>query len=199
MHNIEAKMKKVLYFDVETTGLLAGTNEITQLGYILDIDGDVAVERSLLMRPLRPDTVDPKALEVQHRTIEEVMGFPHPFTAYHQFLADLGSVIDKYDREDKAWPCAFNGTFDISFLSAWFESFDDKYLGSWINWKLLDPMQICRYLQYADKIQVENFKLGTIAAYYGIDTGIQHDALSDVRTLRAINNRIGEHIHSSAL
>lgn len=183
---------KILYFDVETTGLDPVTHEIVQLAYIIEVDGREVAARDLLMRPLHPERADPRALEVNGRTLEELERYAHPFTQYQSLIGDLSGCIDKYNRDDKAHVAAFNGRFDLDFLSAWFKSLGDQYLGSWINWKLVDPMALCHWADYRGKIKYENYKLGTVAANLGITMTKAHDALSDVRALRDMVHKMSE-------
>jgi len=44
-------MIKLLTYDVETTGLIAGSHQIHQLAYILEIDGVEVESGNLKMRP----------------------------------------------------------------------------------------------------------------------------------------------------
>lgn len=177
---------KILFFDVETTGLDPKIHEIVQLAYVLDVDGNVAASRSLLMRPLNPHTVSPEALTVQSRTMDELMAFPHPFEAYTIFLRDMGENVEKYNPKDKAAPCAYNAPFDISFLQAFFQSFNDPYLGSWISLKrTIDPLPVVRMLDSVFPMRLDDFKLETIARYYDVPI-VAHDAMSDVTALRDI-------------
>lgn len=175
---------KVLYFDTETTGLDCKYHEITQLAYILEADGAEIVRRSLHMRPLHPERADPEALAIQGTTLEELSMHQHPFSAYREFIGDLSGFIDKYDKKDKAFPSGYNGRFDLDFLSEWFKGIPDPYLGSWINWKLLDPMNLMHWQNAAGIHALENYKLGTVAQYHCIGMRKAHDALSDVEALR---------------
>ena len=180
---------KILFFDVETTGLDPKLHEIIQLAYILDVDGVPVLERSRFLRPLKPYNVTVDALSMQGRTMEQVLAFPHPFEAYTHFLDDLGAHIDKYDKTDKAAPCAYNAPFDVSFLLSWFEQLNDPYLGSWIDLRrLLDPMPVLRMMDSVYPSGLQDFKLATVARHFNIDL-TAHDALSDVRALRGIYYR----------
>lgn len=193
-------MSKVLYFDTETTGLDPARHEIVQLAYIVEVDGKEKVARDLLMRPLHPETADPAALDINGRTLEELARYAHPFTQYQTFIGDLAGVIDKYDKTDKAYPAAYNGRFDLDFLSAWFKSLNDPYLGSWINWRLVDPMSL---MHWADFLQIdgycnyENYKLGTVSQKLGVSLTKAHDALSDVAALRDLVHRLSPMLQGS--
>lgn len=184
-------MKKLFFFDCETTGTDPLRHEITQLAYIIDIDGTPVLERSILMRPLKPDTIDEKALEVQGRTREQLEQYGHPFLGYTQLLADFSAHVDKYDSKDKMIPVAYNASFDVSFISEFFNIQKDKYLGSWIDRrKTLDPQAFYRYKHHLDDVLFpmnEDSKLISIARVLGVSLTNAHDALADVLALREIH------------
>jgi DNA polymerase-3 subunit epsilon len=184
-------MKKLFFFDCETTGTDPLRHEITQLAYIIDIDGEIKLERSILMRPLKPDTIDPQALTVQGRTVEQLEQYGHPFLGYTQLLADFSAHVDKYDSKDKMIPVACNATFDVSFISEFFNQQKDKYLGSWLDRRLtLDPQALFRYLLNLGRVAFPpqgNTKLKSLAGVLGVTLDNAHDALADVRALREIH------------
>ena len=190
-------MLKILYFDCETTGLDPAKHEITQFAYILEVGGEPVIERSILMRPLHPETIDPEALSIQGRTREQLDQYAHPFVGYQQFVSDLAAYIDKYDKADKAMPCAFNGTFDLPFVKAWFVSCGDQYFGSWQDYKLIDPMAVGRFLHAAGMLFLSSYSLASMCAHFGVSlrsNGTAHDALDDVRALRTLYWRMASRI-----
>jgi len=93
--------------------------------------------------------------------------------------------IEKFDRNDKAYFGAFNAKFDLDFVSAWFKKLNDKYLGSWINWRCVDAYPYLQMQEYLGLVDLPNLKLVTVAEHFGIELQA-HDALSDVRAARAL-------------
>ena len=183
--------KKMFAFDVETTGKTAGFHEITQLAYAIVIDGEPKLTRSLLLRPLKPENIDPEAMAVQGRTREEVAEYAHPHQAYVILIGDFAQFIDKYNSQDKLIPLAFNAPFDLGFLGSLFDDMADKYLGSWIDRKrTLDPLPMLRWLDYWGAIKLADYKLSTVAGALGIPVERAHDALSDINVLLSIEQRL---------
>lgn len=175
---------KTLYFDVETTGVDPGRNGIWQLSGIMETktsDGDVSLEEfDYKMRPLKGAKVNPQALEVGGITVEDLKSFKPEDEVYKNLVAKLDSWIDKYDPEDKFYPAGYNVQFDLNFLQAWFKSHDDYGLGSYCNWRAIDPLAIMRFKHFCGDIDLENYKLETVCKHYGIEIKA-HDALSDIR------------------
>ena len=182
-------MKKTFYFDVETTGLDPKKNEIVQLAYILDIDGKGVKGGNIWIKPENPENIDKKALDIIGKTKEELMEGIDKKDAYKILVRDLGLHCDKYNKDDKYYPAGYNAMFDIQFLTAFFDKNDDPYLGSWVNWKTLDPLSILRMFDYNGTLELDNYKLETVCAHYGIEIKA-HDAMSDIRATRELINKI---------
>lgn len=181
---------KVLYFDVETTGLDSRIHDIVQFAYILEVNGKIVESEYFMMKPLFPENADPKALAVNGIEPEEFAEFLPPDVCKREWEARWSKHVDKFNPADKMWPCAFNGTFDIDFLNTFYKRLGDNYLGSWINWKLLDPLPLIRALQFKGRFpELDDLKLATIAEYFDIPLRA-HDAASDVRALREIMHRL---------
>ena len=178
-------IKKILNFDIESTGLDPVKNDIIQLAAIVEIDGNVVDEININMQPFSYENIEPEALKISHTTVDDLRGYMPAIEAYDKFIELLSKHIDKFNKADKFLPCAYNGSFDLNFVNQWFVKNGDKYFGSWQNWQLLDPLPIFRMMGYLEMLDVPNYKLETIANYYGIEIDA-HDALSDIRATREL-------------
>lgn len=182
--------KKVLNFDVETTGLFANTNGINQLAGVIEINGQQVEEFDLKMRPFDTDIIDEKALAIQGRTKEEILGWDSPVDCYHELIEIFNKYVDRYDSDDKFYPCGYNVPFDVNFLIQWFRKNEDQYCGSWINLKAqIDPLPVLRMLDYMGKIWMTDYKLETVAEALGIEIKA-HDALSDIKATIEIRKAV---------
>lgn len=179
------KNKKVFYFDVETTGIDKAKHDIVQLAYIIEVNGEVKLENNLLIKPTRLENIDPQALEIIGKTKKELMKGMDAITAHKRLLLDFNNHCDKYNKDDKFYIAGYNVGFDMGFLTAFFDSCNDPFLGSWVNWKSLDPLHIIRILDFKGKLDLPNHKLGTVCEHYGIEIDA-HDALSDIRATRKL-------------
>lgn len=178
-------MKKALYFDVETTGLDDYRNDIIQLACLVEINGEVVEEFETKVMPFDFSSVDPKALEVNHLTIEELKTFPHPKEVHHKLTEVLAKYVSRYDKMDKFTPIGYNVEFDVRFLNSFFKKCGDKYYGSFFNWKLVDPLKKLYEWDYLDKINLPNYKLLTVCTHFGIKINA-HEALSDIKATREL-------------
>lgn len=179
------KRQKIFFFDVETTGLTPGFNEICQFAGILDVDGETVWEINKLVRPQFPCRIHPKAIETHGITLEKMQtGITHS-ELHYRICKHLQFSIDKYNPKDKAFPCAYNGVFDYSFLTDLFTRNNDIYCGSLFNHRIIDPLAYFRFLNSVYDWKLENMKLLTVAKHLGIEINA-HDAMSDTRALRKI-------------
>ncbi len=179
-------MKKILYFDTETTGVDPVKNDIIQIAGIIEVDGEVKEEFNLKAKPFDFTTIQDRALEVNNVTREELEEYPDPRQAYVKLLGIFTSHIDKFDREDKFFPAGQNIRFDLDFLSNFFRKNYDKYFGSWQNWKMIDSLYITNMLASLGLLNLPNHKLETVCEHFEIKIEKAHDALSDIRATREL-------------
>ena len=137
------------------------------------------------LRVERELAVDPKALEVNGITIEQLESYPDPDIVFTNLKAVFNRHINQYDRNDKFIPVAHNGKFDMDFLSAFFQKNNDPYFGAWISWNLIDTLAIARYLFLMSNIPIDNFKLETLCKYFGIPLEA-HDSMNDIVATREL-------------
>lgn len=176
-------IEKVLYMDEETTGTDPVKNDVIQLAAIVEINGKVMERFNMRCQPFDYDAISQEALDVNGLTVEQLRTFPEPIELYKALTGVMGKYIDKYDRTDKFTPAGQRVGFDADFLKAFFEKCGDKYYGSWLNWRHVDLLAVVRFLRYAGVLEIENDKLETVAAHFGI-TFDAHDAMADIETTR---------------
>lgn len=181
--------RKILYFDVETTGLNAVENGIIQLAGIVEIDGKVQEEFNFNIKTFPDDKIEDKALEVHGNTRDDIASFPEPLVVYHKLTAILMKYVYRYKKNktfaDKFYPAGYRVLFDIDFLNEWFVKCGDKYFGSWQNWHSIDALQKLYEMELKGLITLPNYKLDTVCKHFGIEINA-HDALSDIRATREL-------------
>lgn len=179
-------MKKIFWFDTETTGLNSYSHAMIQIAYLIDIDGKVVADGVLKVKPFKGDLVSKEALDLLGLKMEDLLNYPDPEEAYRAIVGILSAHVDKFDRTDYFIPGGFNVGFDIDFLSRFFEKNNDKYLGSFIDRRrALDPRALLSFFDYSGKIRLQNYKLKTVADHFGIAID-NHDPASDVAATRNI-------------
>ena len=192
-------MKEKLFFiDLETTGLSAWKNGLTQFGGIIDI-GDKTEEIEAEMSIFPNDEIDDEALNVTGMTREEILSKQSPLTFYASLKSTLLSHVNKFDKTDKFHFIGYNAKFDEGFLRSWFKKCGDRFFGSYFHFPIIDVAQIASMKILTNSLErpKENFRLGTVCRHFGIDFDEDeaHDAMFDIRKTRELFYKLTEIKH----
>lgn len=177
---------KILYFDVETTGLDSKNDYIFQLSGLIEIDSELVDEFNIFLRPPDGTPVSKKALQVTGKTIEELREYPPMAEGFIEFEKLLRKYVDPdayYNAKEMFYPCAYNGNFDLQFLAELFQKNGNQQFYKYQNWQLLDPLVVFRMLSSFGHLSLANHKLATVCREFGVSIDA-HDALSDIRATR---------------
>jgi DNA polymerase III subunit epsilon len=174
---------KVCYLDVETTGTDPKVHGIHQIAMILSEQGRDCEELSYRPRLYGTEMIVPEALAVSGVTLDEISSVERPpaIEILAAIKRDLERWVDKFDTNDKFTVVAYNARFDMEFLKAFFERGGEKYFGSYFNWQMVDPLQLCYWLKYVGIIDLPNYKLATVCEHFGVKLEQAHDAMADIR------------------
>jgi DNA polymerase-3 subunit epsilon len=176
--------KKILWLDTETTGLDPKTNSIIQVAGLVEINGEIKDKFELKCRPTPGAVIAPESMSVTGYTEDQINSFPEPNELYKKLNSLFGKYIDKYDRADKFIIAGYNVQFDVNMLDAFYRSFGDKYLGSYLNFGIkIDVLPLVNILRYIGHVKTENAKLETACKYFNIEIQA-HDAFSDIVATR---------------
>jgi DNA polymerase III alpha subunit (gram-positive type) len=182
-------MKKIFWFDVETTGLDPNQHDVIQLAYAVEVGGAIREEGNIFLQPFNYESVTPEALSVHGITMERLKMFQPPGAAYRRLIEILGGHVDKYDRSDKFQPAGYNTRFDLDFLKQFFVKNGDQYFGSFFNYKTIDPLAALYFLDGVGQIALPDYKLQTVCEHFNIAIKA-HDAQSDIRATRELVKRL---------
>jgi DNA polymerase-3 subunit epsilon len=184
------QMSKILFFDLETTGVDSKKNGIHQISGMFQIDGKIVNEFNIKFKPDENLVIEPEALAVSNLTVADLeVRELDEMGAYREFLSIIGKHCDKYNKKDKIYLCGYNNAaFDNQFLREFFLRQGDNYFGSWFWSNSLDVMVFASMLLSRKRAGMENFKLKTVAKAVGIevDEAQLHDALYDVKLTKQI-------------
>jgi len=171
---------KVLYIDVETTGLDFIDNDIIQLSGIIEVDEVILETFDFKIKPFNFSSISKDALIVNGFSLELCKSFPDPMKVYEEFKNILNKYVDRFNKRDKFYVCGYNVHFDLNFLDYFFRKNNDVFFYAYCNRKYLDPLPILYFLDYKNRICLNNYRLETVCRYFNINIKA-HDSLSDVR------------------
>ena len=147
--------------DLETTGLSAKTEKITEIGIMKIVNGEVVDKFSEFVNPEKH--IPERVQEITGITDDMVIDSPKIEELFPKILEFIkGSVL-----------VAHNATFDIGFLRN-----VAKNLGYEFEFTYVDTLPLARKLYP----ELKKHKLGKIAEHLGIEVLVAHRALDDVDT-----------------
>jgi len=187
---------KIIYIDVETTGIPFPESGLVQLAGAIEIDGEVQRHFNFRMRPFPGDLVSDEALALNGLTLADLETYEDPATVFEQFDTMLGEYIDRYDREDKFHFVGYNTQFDADHLRTWFEKNNDQFFGSWFWHPPVDVMALAAMVLMPNRAALNNFRLPTVATMLGlaVDEDKTHDALYDIDLTRELFHQLLGHV-----
>ncbi len=177
---------KLLFIDLETTGVDVRKHGVIQIAGIIEIDGVEKERFDLKVAPFPQDGIDLESLKVHGMSEEEIKDFDNPREFYPHLMAIFGKYVNKFNKLDKFHLIGSNSRFDSDFLREWMIKNGDKYYGSWFFFPPIDVCQLAAVWFMGQRETFFNFKLGTVAKRLGIemDSSKLHDALYDIEVTK---------------
>jgi len=180
---------KILFFDLETTGLMPNKHGIHQISGEVVIDGKTLRTFDFKVRPNPKAEITQEALDVAGVTAEQIMAYPPMEHVFLRFIEMLDVYVNRFDKKDKFFLAGFNNaSFDNQFLRGWFLQNGCDYFGSWFWSNSIDVMVLATPYLAARRADMDDFKLATVAKFLGIDVSDKklHDAQYDIYLTKAI-------------
>jgi DNA polymerase-3 subunit epsilon len=153
----------VAVVDVETTGWLPEQAELTEIGSVRLSGGQLTGEFATLVRPAAP--IPPDITLLTGITDNMVIRAPRPGAALPAFLAFASGCV----------LVAHNAQFDLSFLTAACAANEIR----WPPVAVIDTAVLARLL--LGPADVPDYRLATLAQYFGARTTPCHRALADAK------------------
>jgi len=185
-------MSRIVWIDVETTGLNCKEDKIIELAALYENGKEKSVFHTYILPAEKP---------TDFTVIEELTGITWEYLekngiasaeAYSKFSDWLGERINKYDKKDKAIFAAYNAKFDNDFMREFFKHNFDNYFGSWFYSASLDIMGTAVLCVKLGLIPApENFKNSTICQSFGIEHKL-HSAIEDIKASRQAQLKMEE-------
>jgi DNA polymerase III subunit epsilon len=177
---------KLLWLDIESSGLIPEKHGIIQIAGIVEIRGKVE-EKFMLLNNCSNKEISDDALKINGYTRQQISSFSKQDETYRKLIEIFGKYVDKYDKLDKFIVAGQFVHFDVNFLHQFFKDNNDNYFFSWVESRsYLDTKYILTFLQDRGKMpMLENSKNITISKYFGRDITGSHDAAVDIELTMA--------------
>ena len=172
--------RNLVVFDIETTGLNAEFERITEIGAIKIVDGQISETFNTFVNPQKP--IPQRITELTGITDDMIKDAPKEDEALTKFL-------DFCNVSTEPIFVAHNAKFDMSFISA-----TANRCGIKIPTRYIDTVKIARILYP----ELKNHKLDTVADYLDVGDFNHHRACDDADVLARIVLKMQSDINARA-
>lgn len=190
---------KLLFFDVETTGLDPRVHGIHQLAGEIMIDDKVVDKFEYRINPFKGCEVDNEALEISNTSSLDFLKYNKEFQVSFMLSEVLNKHLDHKNKKDKFFLAGWRAPeFDVKFLQAFitrspllYGNFTSYFWSNSIDVKTLATQYLME-----QRTEIESFSLAPVAKYLGIEVEESkiHSAAYDAYLCRKVYEIIPKRI-----
>lgn len=187
--------RKILWVDVETTGLSPTRNGIISIAAFMMVDGVIDPEKGRFVAEMNPvgREIEESALAVNGYTREQIEAFPHWATVADDFVSWVLSHNETFPME-KVVLGGYCTSFDQGMICGWLDETSVVKLHDIAESKLLDVHELAKRFLHPSLCLLPNKKLTTVSKALGVDLGDKaHNAEADILATIEVWKKLVEH------
>lgn len=183
-------MKKIIFFDTETTGLDPKINGMHQLAGEVVINNKVVEKFNYKINPFKGCITEKKALEVSNTSLLDFFKYNEEFQVHYQFTTMLEKYIDPEDKRDRCFLAGWRAPeFDVRFLQSFLKRNNVQGAYQKYFWTNTIDIKTLATQHLLDKRRViDSFSLAPVAQHLGVevDVSLLHTAAYDAFLCRKV-------------
>jgi len=182
-------MPKLIFYNVETTGVNHMKHSIVELSGLVEIDGKIVESFDYKIKPHEKARIEPEALTANKLKLEDIMLYPHMSEAFRAFKNMLEKYVDKYNKQDKFHLVGYNNRyFDDNFLRMFFKLSENSFYGAYFWADTIDVLPLASHVLMHIRHTMPSFKLHRVAKTLNIsvEDAELHSALYDTHLTRKV-------------
>ena len=150
---------KLIFIDVETSGLDHTKNALLQCAGIIRIDGRIKDKFNFKMQPHADAVMDVNSEMASRHRLKQSTGF-------NKFINKIEKYVNPYKKSDKFYFLGYNSRFDENFIRAWFLRNENKWYGSYFHNPSVDIMQLAMrcMMRKGERSNLKNMKLSPLSS-----------------------------------
>lgn len=186
---------RILWLDVETTGLDPEKHDIIELSALIEINGEVVDTHKYYVRPENWDNIDRVALEVGKHNIHDLETYPDGREVFRKIMDSVSEYLGN-GRNDRFIIAGYNTEFDVSFFKNFFARYDDvSNFSIYFSHRVIDVLKVVWFMQYFGFANFQHTRLSDICDFFSIYID-PHDSMSDIVATRTLCDELTKYLSS---
>ena len=186
---------RVLWLDMETTGIESERCAVIQMSGYVAVNGNVKETFNYFMSPFPGAYIDEEALEVHGRKPREIKKYPDHEAVMRTFITMLKNYVDPKKPSEKFTVAGYFVKFDTDFLRQYMKYIGENY-GYYFKSVNLDVSSFVALVACLEGLYLKNYKLKTVCDYFDIPLD-PHDSMDDIKATRQLFKKLYQYIKES--
>lgn len=185
---------KMLFLDIQTTGLKPLLNEIIEISALLEVNGKLTSSFHAKGRPANIETTfAPEALQAQNLTIKDLLAYPDRLDFFNKFAEFLNKNVNTKDSNDYYILAVYNESFIKDFLFQFFKEQKNFNFGNYFFKYSLDIMDYAKIYFFAGRLITPDLKFINVCKAKNIELK-EYSSIEKVKALyklyKALDSKI---------